>query len=111
MASNVQALVNTQLSTSATAFYSSPTGTWTQLTKVLLVNTDTTSHSVTVYVVPNGNSAGTAYITTAAQALLAGQSFNSPNEYGLVLNPGDFIAAFATVGAVVNFMVAGLLLT
>jgi hypothetical protein len=111
VASPSQSLVNQQLGGAVATLYMSATGTWTQLTKLLLVNTDTAVHQVTLYVVPSGASSGTTFITTAAQALLAGQSWNDPNEYGLVLGPGAFLAGFADTGGVVNIQVAGLLLT
>lgn len=107
MASPIQALFNGQLSTAALLLYSSGTGVWTQISKLLCVNTDTVGRTVTFYVVPSGGSAGTANITTNAQGILNGDSFNSPNEVGLVLNPGDGIYGLASAGNVVNCLIAG----
>lgn len=112
MASTIQALVNTQLVSATTGtLYTSPTGTWTQITKLLLVNTGASATTATLYVVPKGFSAAAGHITTDAQALLPLQSWNSPNEYGLVLNPGDFLAGVASAATTMNIFVAGALFT
>ena len=108
MASSVQRLVTQVLDTSSGTYYVSPTGTWTQITKLLLVNTAGSSQTATISLVV-GNSGG-SFITTDGQALLPSQSFNSPNEYGLVLNPGDAIAALASAGASITLFLCGLLL-
>ena len=112
MASTVQALVNLQLpSATAGTLYTSPTGTWTQITKVLLVNVGASAATATLYVVPKSFSTAAARITTDAQALLPLQSWNSPNEYGIVLNPGDFLAGIASAATTINIFVSGALLT
>ena len=111
MSSPILQLANTQLPTGAALLYASPTGVWTELIKVLLVNTDTAAHTATLYVVPRGAAAATANLTTDGQAILAGQSWPSPNEPGLVLNPGDAIWGLADTGAKVNCLVSGVLTT
>lgn len=112
MPSPITPIVNTQLpATTGVLLYTSPTGTWTQILKVLCVNTDSSVHAVTLYLVPSGGSIGTPFITTDAQAVLPAQSFNSPNEYGLVLGPGDKLFGFADTASVVNLFVSGLLAT
>lgn len=111
MTSPVQPLVRTQLTNASTALYTSPAGVWTQIVKLTCLNTDVASHTVTFHVVPSGGSSATANITTSAQAILAGQTWNSPNEYGLVLAPGDALYGLADTGAVVNVFAAGILVT
>lgn len=96
-----------QLGTAAAAVYTSPAGTWTQINKVTAQNTDASSQTVTIYMVPTGGSAGSTTITTNAQALSPGQTWNSPWEIGHVLNPGDSLQAKASAAAVVNFLVSG----
>lgn len=110
MASAIQGIVNTQLPASVgVLLYQSPSQTWTQIQKLLCVNTDAASHTVTLYIVKSGNSVGAASLTTPAQAILPQKTFNSPNEYGLILNPGDALWGFADLGAVVNIQVSGAL--
>lgn len=107
MASPIQPLVNIQLTNSATALYTTPAGFSTQISKVLCVNTAIAAHTVTLYVVPANASSGTSYITTDAQGLLPLQSWNSPNEAGLVLGSGDSLYGQADSSAVVNIFASG----
>jgi hypothetical protein len=111
MTSPVQPLVRTQLANSSTLLYTSPVGVWTQIVKLACVNTDTASHTVTFHVVPSGGSSGTTNITTDGQGVLPAQTWNSPNEYGLVLAPGDALYGLADTASVVNVFAAGILVT
>lgn len=111
MTSPVQPLVRTQLTNASAALYTSGVGIWTQIVKLVCVNIDTVSHTVTFHIVPSGGSSSTANVSTSAQGILAGQSWNSPNEYGLVLAPGDALFGLADTGAVVNVFAAGILVT
>lgn len=88
--------------------YTSPTGVWTQIVALGVINTDTAVQSVTIYIVPNGGSAGAATLSTSAFALLPGQNYNGQNEYGMVLNPNDAIWALASSPSVVNIQASGL---
>lgn len=107
MASPIQPLVNIQLTASATALYTAPAGFSVQISKVLCVNTDIAAHTVTLYVVPANASSGAGYITTDAQGLLPLQSWNSPNEAGLVLAAGDSLYGKADSGALINVFASG----
>lgn len=111
MASPIRQLAASQLTNAAVLLYISPTGVWTQITKLTCTNVDTAVHLVTFNVVPNGGSPVASNETTLQQAILPSQTWNSPNEYGMVLNPGDMIYGLADNGAVVNYFIAGLLLT
>lgn len=104
-----QPLVNQQLASSAGVLYVAPTGTWVQILKLLAVNVDTGPHTITFEIVPNGDSAGTTYITSDGLTVPAGGSYLGYNEYGLVLAPGDTLYGFADTAAKVNCFVAGLL--
>lgn len=103
-----QIIENQQLTGSAAMLYTSPAGVWTQITSLGAVNVDTAVHSVTIYIVPNGGTAGAATLSTSAFALLPGQNYNGQNEYGMVLNPSDAIWALADSPAVVNIQASGL---
>lgn len=109
MASPIQEIVSGQLSNGAVALFTSPAGTWTQIIKLTCTNTDAVSHNVTFYAVPSGGSVGSTNQTTIAKAILPGDTWNSPNEYGLVLNPGDALYGLADTGAVVNVFASGIL--
>lgn len=112
MASAIQRIVSTQLAASTpTLLYTSSLTTWTQIQKLSCINTDAGTHTVSLYIVPSGSSVGAAFLTTMAQAILPGKTFNSPNEYGHVLNPGDALYGFADTGSLVNIVVSGGLFT
>lgn len=109
MASPIQEIVSGQLSNSAVALFTSPAGTWTQIIKLTCTNSDSASHNVTFHVVPSGGTALAANKTTIAKAILPGDTWNSPNEYGLVLNPGDALYGLADASAMVNVFASGIL--
>lgn len=96
-----------QLPNSATKLYTSPLNTVTRIDSLSCINTDTSVHTVTIHIVASGGAAGAANLTTSAQALLPGQTWNSPNEYGKYLNPGDSIWAQADTASVVNIIAGG----
>ena len=101
MASPVSEIVPAQaMPTTQTLLYQSPASTTTRIDKLSCTNTGASTYNVTIYLVPNGNSYGAANATTNAQAITANATFNSPNEYGHYLNPGDAIWAIASNAAV-----------
>ena len=104
---SLEIVVAQQLGGSAVALFTSAPGTWTRIEKVTLVNTDSASHQVTLYLVPSGGSAGTTNIITNGQALSPGQSLNDVNVPGHYLNPGDALWGYADTGAKVNILVGG----
>jgi len=109
MTSSLVQIVQTQaLPASPKLLYSSPAGTWTQIVKLTCVNVDlSSSHTVTIFIVPAGGAAGTSTQTTPGQSILPRSTFNSPNEYAHVLNPGDALYAQADTSGVVNILAAG----
>lgn len=111
MASPIQRIVSTQLTAVASVLYASPPGTYTQIVKLTCVNTDSAGHVVTLYMIPSGGGASGTTETTLGKAILPGDTWNSPNEYGLVLNPGDALAGLADTGSVVNVFVSAVLAT
>lgn len=100
-------VVTRQLTGSAATLYTSPVATWTRIEKVTLFNTDTASHTYTIYIVPSGQTAATANLMVSAQRIAAGATLSDFNIPGLFLNPGDFISAFADTTTVVNINIAG----
>ena len=109
MASPIQAIVNAQLANSAGILFTSPGGIWTQIISLTCVNADSSTHQVTFHLVPSGGSPITANKSTILQALLPNQTWNSPNEYGKVLNPGDTLQGFADAASFVNVFVSAIL--
>lgn len=94
----------TSLSAAGEQLYFAQPATWVLITKVTFFNSDANvSHNVSLQIF----SQGVGYTVTRARPVLGGDTWNSPNEYGLVLNPGDSLWGFADVGAVVNLFVTG----
>lgn len=104
---SLEIVVAQQLGGSAAVLFTSSAGTWTRIEKVTLVNTDSASHQVTLYLVPSGGSAATNTLITMTQAISPGQSLNDVNVPGHYLNPGDALWGYADTGAKVNVMVGG----
>lgn len=109
--SALQPLFNLQLANAAAALYTAPAGFWVQITKLLAVNVDGSSHQVTLALLPQGNSYSAVFITTDALSLLSGATYGGYNEYGLVLAPGDQLWGFADAAAHVNCFASGLLIS
>lgn len=108
MASPISQIVTSQFVPAAqTTLFTCPAGTVTRIDKLTVSNVDAANHTIAINVVPAGASAGSSNNTTPTQAVLAKGVFNSPNEYGLCLNPGDSLSAIADVGAVLVIAVAG----
>jgi hypothetical protein len=108
MASPVLPIIPTQqLPNAAAALYTSPIGTTTRIDSLSCTNIDTSVHTVTIHLVASGGGAGTANITTKAQPILPGETWNSPNEYGKYLAAGDAIYASADSASVVNIFAGG----
>lgn len=106
MPSAVSEIVNAQYAPNAqTTIYTSPAGTTTRIDKLTVTNQDSSVHTISINLVTSGDVAGTENRTTNAQAILAGTTWNSPNEYGHYLNPGDFISVIADAASVLTIAV------
>lgn len=110
MASPLRQIITSQYApNSQGTLYTSLPGVTTRIDKMTFTNTDTASQTISVNIVPSGGTAGGSNLITAAQAILAGQTFNDPNCYGLYLNPGDFISVVASAASKIVIAVAGTL--
>jgi len=110
MTSPVLAIIEAQNApTAQTTLYTSALVT-TRIDKLSATNTTNATIILSINLVPSGQSAGTTNLTTNAQAILAGQTWNSPNEYGQCLNPGDFLSAIASATGL-TIMASGTVLT
>lgn len=80
----------------------------TQVTKVLLANTDgANAHTVTVYYVPQGQAPQASNQVLSALSLAAGETKEATAIEDHVLNQGDSIYAFADTANVVTIAVTG----
>ncbi len=108
MASPVLEIVPAQYAPSAqTVLYTSPTGTTTRIDKLSVQNNDSSPHLISINLVPSGGSAGASNLTTNGQTVRPGQTWNSPNEYGHYLNPGDSISVLADAPSVLTIAAGG----
>jgi hypothetical protein len=108
MALPIQEIVPAQfVPNSVGVLYTSPASTATRIDKLTLSNLSGAVANVTIYIVPSGGTPGNSNVTTPGQAIQTGGVFNSPNEYGHYLNPGDGIYAVASAANALAILVAG----
>lgn len=108
MASPLVEIVPSQFAPNAqTTLYTSAAGVTTRIDKLTVQNGDTISHTISINLVPSGGSAGASNLITNAQVVSAGQTWNSPNEYGQYLNPGDALSVIASIASKLVIAVAG----
>jgi hypothetical protein len=84
--------------------------TTTRIDSLSVINTDTVAHTISINLVTTGGSASAANLTTDAQLILPGGTWNSPNEIGKILNVGDFISVIASAATVLNIVAGGMLM-
>ena len=97
MASPVKEIITAQFApNSQTTLYTSPASTTTRIDKLSVTNTGGGVANISINLVPSGGSAASSNLTTQTQAIVAGATWNSPNEYGHYLNPGDLISVIAS---------------
>ena len=92
----------------AAALYTCPPSTVARIDSLSVTNTDAAAHTITINLVTSGGAASDANATTKAQAIQPGQTWNSPNEVGKVLNAGDFIWVVASAANVLTIAAGGL---
>lgn len=108
MAIPVIEIVPAQLAPATLALlYTSPNSTATRIDKLTVSNPGGGVANISIYLVPIGQSAGASNITTPVQAVPVNSTFNSPNEFGHYLNPGDSIWAISSVANQLVIAVAG----
>lgn len=107
MASPVKEIVTAQFAPSAQSTLYTSTSLTTRIDKLTVTNTDTVARTISINLVPAGSSASSANLTTQNQSILPGATWNSPNEYGHYLNPGDALSVIASTAAVLVIAVGG----
>lgn len=75
--------------------------------KFIAANTDSSTRTITVNIIPSGGSVGGQNIITSALSLTAGQSLDLPEQKNQILNPGDMISVKASVASKVVVRVSG----
>ncbi len=97
-----------QLGTAAALLYVSPSGVTTRIDSLAVINTTGAAAQVTLYLVPPSGTAGPSTMTTSAQTVLPGQTWNSPNEVGKVLAAGGAIYGFASAATALTIVAGGI---
>lgn len=98
MAQTKRRLVSAVLPATPTALYTCPDNTRTTITAAVLTNVGTAAVSVSLFLVPRGESAATQYIVLPGASIAAGASRVVPELVDQVIEPGGSIVAFG-VGA------------
>lgn len=97
-----------QLAAAAATLYTSQSAVVTLLKKFTVSNPDAANgYFVTLYIVPLGSVAGASNILVNARSVGPGQSIDIPEIVNQILNPGDFISAFADTAAKLTVHGAG----
>ncbi len=97
-----------QVPASLTVLYAAPPSTSVRIDKLTVSNPTSAPVTITLNVVPVGGTPGAANQTTNAQSILPNQTWNSPNEVGLVLGAGDAIWATASGANALVIAVGGI---
>ena len=96
-----------QLTASAVSYYTAPTNTRTLVKKVTLTNNDSVAHTATIYLVPNGGTAGATNILSDAVPIASKAVYEAFEAEGHVLMTGDSIQALADTGSQVTIQASG----
>lgn len=95
-----------QIANAATVYFTAQVPT--QIQKLTVANpSNTTAYSVTLYWVPNAGAAGVTNAIQTTRFIQALETWDAWPFIGHVLNPGDAIAALASVAAKLNFFGSG----
>jgi hypothetical protein len=109
MASVLKSLVlGVQLQDSVTAHYTAPASTTTRIDKATVCNDDSSTITISVYLVPSGGSAAPANRVIKDKAIRAGETRSLGLELsGHVLPPGASLQAVASTVDEVSLQVSG----
>lgn len=94
-------------SNSLTTEYTTPTSTTAIIDKFTATNTDASSRTLDVHLVPAGGSADATNKITSGLSIAAGASVDLPEMKNHVLEAGDFISATASVASKVVIRASG----
>jgi hypothetical protein len=111
MSITIAQLVSPQQLTNATATYYTSTNIKTRIDKLTVSNPTSSAATVTIYLVPSGGSASDATTISKTKTVNAGETWNSPDVVGLVLNAGGTIQAVASANTTLTIAAAGVQIT
>lgn len=102
MSVTAKTITAAQLTATAATYYTAPANTRSIVKKLTFTNTDTGARTVTVYLVPNGGTAGVTNILVSARSVGPGETYDCYEAVNHALQAGGFIQALADVAAKVT---------
>lgn len=96
-----------QLTTSAATYYTCPTLTRCRIAAFTATNTSGSAATVTVYLVPSGDSAADTNIVAKAISLAASETKSISGAIGQVIESGGTLQALASAGTAIGIVVSG----
>lgn len=100
-----------QISDSATTYYTAGTGVQTRLDKCTVTNEDSAARTFSIYLVPSGGSAGVTNQIIATRSVNVGETYTCPEIVGQWLNTGQFLQAIASSASKLTLRVSGIEVT
>lgn len=79
----------------------------TIIDKFTATNTDGSSQTISVNIIPSGGSVGASNLITSALSITAGASVDLPELKNHILNPGDVISCVASIASKVVIRASG----
>lgn len=108
MARSAKRLINgSQLTAVAATYYTTPVNTVTTVSAMTMTNTTGINRTVTVHLVPSGDSATAANMILSAYVLAAGASEPVTSAIGQTLAAGGTIQALSDLAAAVTLVASG----
>lgn len=108
MTVTAKALINAKYAASSlTTEYTTPALTKTIIDKFTATNTDSSSRTVSVHLVPSGGAADATNRVTSLLAIDIDESVELPELKNHILNAGDFISVVASVASKVVIRASG----
>ncbi len=93
--------------TGATTIYTVPAASAVKVTSAVLANVSASAVTVTVAVVPSGQSVDGTRTIVSAYPLAAGDSTVLTELVGALLDTGAFISITASAGTAINYLITG----
>lgn len=108
MSVTAKSIVSSQFAPgSAAALYTAPVNTRTIIDKFIACNTDGSTQTLTVNIVPSGGSVATSNINIDAFSILTTVTKDFTELQNVILNSGDFISVTASAASKITVNVSG----
>lgn len=107
MTVTAKALIEAKYASTSAATEYTATGVRTIIDKFTATNTDAAAVTLTVYIVPSGQTAGATYTVISAKSIAAGATADLSELQNQILNSGDFISVFASTASKLVIRMSG----